>query len=65
MCQFFLDDWHKLDNDVRAMSADVSCRHTISAMSRYDAEYLQYYTGKYHFTYDINDTTPANVHFLY
>ena len=40
---FTSDDWKKLDEDVKAMSTDP--RHTVSAMSRYDAEYLRYYTG--------------------
>ena len=42
---FTSDDWKKLDEDVKAMSTNP--RHTVSAMSRYDAEYLRYYTGIY------------------
>ena len=38
-------EWKKLDHDLYQMAQDPSKRHTIGAMSRYDAEYLQFYTG--------------------
>ena len=38
-------EWRQLDQDLHQMAQDPSKRHTIGAMSRYDAEYLQFYTG--------------------
>ena len=38
-------EWKQLDQDLFRMVQDPSDRHTIASMSRYDAEYLQYYTG--------------------
>ena len=38
-------DWRQLDQDLFNMIHDPSNRHTVAAMSRYDAEYLRYYTG--------------------
>jgi len=38
-------EWRGLDEDLRHLMADPSGRHTIAAVSRYDAEYLRYYTG--------------------
>jgi len=38
-------EWRGLDDDLKKVVADPSDRHTIAAVSRYDAEYLRYYTG--------------------
>ena len=38
-------DWLRLNNDLKQLLAAPSGRHTIAAVSRYDAEYLRYYTG--------------------
>jgi hypothetical protein len=39
------ESWGRLNNDIKKLAADPSGRHTIAAMSRYDVEYLKYYTG--------------------
>ena len=39
------NEWHQLNDDLYNMAADQSGKHTIAAMSTYDAEYLKYYTG--------------------
>ncbi len=39
------EDWHKLNDDLYKMAAEPSGKHTIAAMSFYDAEYLKYYSG--------------------
>ena len=38
-------EWRQLDQDLYQMSHDPNQRHIIGAMSRYDVEYLQFYTG--------------------
>ena len=38
-------EWRQLNEDIKQLHQDPSGRHTIAAMSRYDAEYLRYYTG--------------------
>ena len=38
-------EWRNLDQDLYDLVADDTQRHTMAAESRYDAEYLRYYTG--------------------
>jgi hypothetical protein len=39
------EEWGKLNDDLYQMAVEPSGKHTIAAMSFYDAEYLKYYTG--------------------
>ena len=39
------NDWHQLNYDLKQLMADPTGRHTIAAISRYDVEYLRYYSG--------------------